>query len=318
MFGKKYGVILKKILAVLLLSIAVLTAQQVQAAFDDTYWGVRALGMGGAFTAVSNDANAPLYNVAGTAFTAQNEVTLMGSRLFAGMDGVDIGANYVGFVHPIDADYGTISFAWSSISTPGLRREDSFIVGYARLLNDIFSLDKDVVELSAGFNFKYLMQEVKFNATTEQDLQTYKGAMTGDIALLAMFSNGIGVGYSNKYLVPADSGFMEKDEVKNINVVGLSYYNDELPYIKIPYFTIALDVIFRDGENFIRAGMESYVFDRKLAIRLGGREEAFNIGFGYEFAFANETKLVIDYALELPMLVEESYGSHFFSLSFKF
>ena len=111
---------------------------------------------------------------------------------------------------------------------------------------------------------------------------------------------------------------METDEVKNINVVGLSYYNEELPYIKIPYFTIALDIIFRDNESSIRAGVESYVIDGKLALRLGGREEAFNIGFGYDFAFANEMNLVIDYAFELPMQVEESYGSHFFSLSFKF
>ena len=308
---------MKKILAVLLLTIVLVSAQQVQAAFDDTYWGVRALGMGGAFTAVANDANAPLYNVAGTAFTAQNEVTLMGSRLFAGLEGVEVASNYAGFVHPIDAKYGTISFAWSSISTPGLRREDTFNVGYARVLNDILRLDSEIVEFSAGLNVKYLMQEVKFGVN-EEELDTYKGAMTGDIGFLAMFSNGIGVGYTSKYVLPADIGFMEKDEVKNINVVGLSYYNDELPYIKIPYFTIALDVIFRDSESSIRAGVESYVLDKKLAIRLGGREEAFNIGFGYEFAFANETKLVIDYALELPMQVEESYGSHFFALSFKF
>ena len=308
---------MKKVLAVLLLTIVFFTAQKVQAAFDDTYWGVRALGMGGAFTAVSNDANAPLYNVAGTAFTAQNEVTLMGSRLFAGLEGVEVASNYAGFVHPIDAKYGTISFAWASISTPGLRREDTFNIGYARVLNDLIGLGTETVEFSAGLNIKYLMQEVKFGAD-QTDLQTYQGAMTGDIGLLAMFSNGIGVGFSSKNLYPADIGYMEKDEVKNINVLGLSYYNDELPYIKIPYFTIALDVIFRDGENSIRAGVESYVLDKKLAIRLGGREEAFNIGFGYEFAFANETKLVIDYALELPMQVEESYGSHFFSLSFKF
>ncbi len=307
---------MKKI-AALLLTIAFFTAQQVQAAFDDTYWGVRALGMGGAFTAVSNDANAPLYNVAGTAFVAQKEVTLMGSRLFAGLEGVEVGANYAGYVHPISARAGSISFAWSSISTPGLRREDTFNVGYARLLNDLVGLNSEVVEIAAGLNFKYLLQEVKFGVK-EEDLDTYKGAMTGDIGILAMFSNGIGIGYSSKYIVPADIGFMEKDEVKNINVLGLSYYNDELPYIKIPYFTIALDVIFRDNETFVRAGVESYVLDRKLAIRLGGREEAFNVGFGYEFSFANATKLVVDYAFELPIEVEDSYGSHFLSLSFKF
>ena len=308
---------MKKLLAVLLLTIVFFATQQVYAAFDDTYWGVRALGMGGAFTAVSNDANAPLYNVAGTAFAAQKEATLMGSRLFAGLDGVEIASNYAGYVHPISAQYGAISFAWSSISTPGLRREDTFSVGYARVLNDILRLNSEIVELSAGANLKYLMQEVKFDVSAS-DLNTYEGAMTGDIAVLAMFTNGIGLGFSSKYIVPADIGFMEKDEVKNTNVLGLSYYSDELPLVKIPYFTVALDVIFRDSETFIRAGVESYVLDRKLAIRLGGREEAFNMGFGYEFAFANETKLVVDYALEIPFEVEDSYGSHFFSLSFKF
>ena len=308
---------MKKVLVFLLLIIMVAINQQVQAAFVDTYWGVRALGMGGAYTAVANDSNAPLYNIAGTAFAAQKEVTLMGSRLFGGVDGIEIGANYLGYVHPISLEYGAVSFAWSSTSTPGLRREDTFNLGYARELNDIFNLDKELVEISAGLNLKYLMQEVKFDEE-DRDLSASKGAMTADIGILAMFSNGIGIGYSSKYLVPADIGFEEKDEVKNVNVIGLSYYNEQLPYIKIPYFTVAMDIIFRDDESTIRAGMESYVVDGKLAIRLGGRQEAFDIGFGYEFGFANETTLIIDYALELPFEVEESYGSHFIAVSFRF
>ena len=307
----------KSILLTLLFLITVAVSQKAQAAFVDTYWGVRALGMGGAFTAVANDANGPLYNIAGIGFAAHQEVTLMGSRLFSGIDGVEIGANYFGYVYPISPQYGAVSLAWSSTSTPGLRREDTFNIGYARVMNDIFRLDPEIIELSIGLNLKYLMQETKFDEE-DDDLKNNKGAMTGDIGVLANFSNGIGVGYSSKYIVPADIGYMEKDEVKNVNVLGLSYYNDELPYIKIPYFTIAMDIIFRDNENMIRAGVESYVLDKRLAVRLGGREEAFNIGFGYGFVFANEAQLIIDYALELPMQVEESYGSHFISLSFKF
>ena len=98
---------MKKILAVLLLTIVVMVSQKADAAFIDTYWGVRALGMGGAFTAVVNDANAPLYNIAGVATCAQKEVTLMGSRLFSGVDGIEVGANYLGFVYPFADIYGT-------------------------------------------------------------------------------------------------------------------------------------------------------------------------------------------------------------------
>ena len=49
---------MKKIIITLMLSM-VFASQVVYAAFEDTYWGVRALGMGGAYTAVVNDANAP-------------------------------------------------------------------------------------------------------------------------------------------------------------------------------------------------------------------------------------------------------------------
>ncbi len=311
MYGK-----MKKIVAILLLAIVVFCVKT-EAAFQDTYWGVRALGMGGAFAAVADDANTPLYNIAGIANMSQQEITLMGSRLFAGIEGVEIGANYLGYVRPIGEMYGAVSFAWSSLSTPGLRREDSFSLGYARGINDVICLDVETVSLSIGVNMKYLVQETKFDEE-DNDLSRSRGAFTADIGILAWFSNGIGIGYSSKYLVPADIGYEEKDEVKNVNVIGLSYFDEELPYIKIPYFTVATDVIFRDNEATIRVGLESCFFNKKLAIRLGGREEAYDIGFGYEFSFLNESKLSIDYAFEMPVKVEESYGSHFFSLSFKF
>ena len=308
---------MKKVLAVLLLTIMVVTAQKAQAAFEDTYWGVRALGMGGAFTAVVNDANAPLYNIAGIANCAQIEVTLMGSRLFTGLDGVEVSTNYLGAVYPISEEWGAVSFAWSSLGVPALTRYDTFNLGYARKLNDVTGIDSDIVNLSAGLNVKYLRQEHNFGEV-DDDISDSKGAVTGDIGLLATFENGLRVGFSSKYLLPADIGYEEKDEVSNMNVLGIGYFSELLPYVKIPTFTADLDIIFIDGETKFRLGVESYVLDNKLAIRLGGREEAFDIGFGYEFTFLNDSTLIVDYALELPFEIEESYGSHFIALSFRF
>ena len=307
---------MKKVVALLLALVALNV--NIEAAFVDTYWGVRALGMGGAFTSIADDANAPLYNIAGIANVSKREVTLMGSRLFTGLDGVEIGANYLGFIYPfVDDKWGALSFAWSSLGTPALARYDTFSVGYGRRLNDIFKINTDILNLSAGINLKYLMQEINFDET-DSDLSSDKGAITGDIGLLAQFTNGIKLGYSSKYITRPDIGYVEKDEVSNINVIGIGYYTDEIPYIKIPTFTADLDVIFIDGETKIRVGLESYVLNNTLAIRLGGREEAFNVGFGYEFSFVNESKLIIDYALEIPLEVEESYGSHFIAVSFRF
>jgi hypothetical protein len=309
---------LKKVLvAVLLLSISVITVQKAEAVFEDTYWGVRALGMGGAFTAVVNDSNAPLYNIAGIANCAQKEVTLMSSRLFAGLEGVEIAANYLGFEYPFSEKIGSFSFVWSSLSTPGLSRYDTFNIGYARRLNDAFNLNTEIVNLAAGLNLKYLRQEINFDEE-DADLSSSKGALTADIGILAQFKNGISLGFSSKYLTAPDVGFEEKDTVSNINVIGIAYYTDLLPYVKIPTFTVDLDVVFIDGEVKPRLGMESYVLNDKLAIRLGGREEAFDIGFGYEITFANESTLIVDYAFELPFEIEESYGSHFIAISFRF
>lgn len=308
---------MKKILAVLLLTIMVAVAQNVQAAFEDTYWGVRALGMGGAYTAVVNDANAPLYNIAGIANCAQKEVTLMGSRLFTGLDGVEISANYLGFVYPFADKIGSVSFAWSSLGVPGLARYDTFNVGYARQLNDAFKINTEVWNLSAGLNLKYLREEIKFDEE-DGDLSDSKGALTCDIGLMAQFTNGLRLGFSSKYLTGPDIGYVEEDKVSNMNVIGIGYYSDLLPYVKIPTFTADMDIIFIDGETKLRLGVESYVLDDKLGIRLGGRSEAFDIGFGYEFSFANESTLVIDYAFELPFEIEESYGSHFIAISFRF
>jgi len=65
-------------------------------------------------------------------------------------------------------------------------------------------------------------------------------------------------------------------------------------------------------------GAETYLINGNLALRLGGRKEACDFGFGYSFVFGNDTILTADYAFELPFEIEESYGSHFISLSFSF
>src|SRR6185436_19321357 len=74
---------MKRLLHLVVL-LAVATAP-LQAAFEDTGWGARPVGMGGAFTAISDDSNAPLYNPAGLVQVQWNEVSAMYSRLFSGL-----------------------------------------------------------------------------------------------------------------------------------------------------------------------------------------------------------------------------------------
>lgn len=308
---------IKKIFAISLL-ITVLGLVKAEASFESNYWGARPLAMGGAFTAVANDANAPLYNVAGIANLPRKEFTFMSSRLFTGVEGVDIGANYLSFVYPIfSPKYGAFSITWASVSATSVWREDIFNIGYARQVNDIFNLDTNIVNMSAGLNFKYLMQEANLDPE-DRDLPSSKGAPTVDAGVLAQFTNGISVGCSSKYITTPDVGFVSEYNVYNTNVLGVSYFSEMIPYLKIPFFTVAADAVFRNSETSLRFGFESYVVEGKLAVRAGAREEAYSFGFGFEHEFQNGTIIVFDYALEIPTQVQETLGSHFVGVSFRF
>src|SRR5438045_1286820 len=93
-----------------------------QAAFLDTGWGARPVGMGGAFTAIADDSNAPLYNPAGLVQIQWNEVSAMYSRLFSGLtlysgnattggDTVHLDQSYVAFVSRASR-YGSFGVSW--------------------------------------------------------------------------------------------------------------------------------------------------------------------------------------------------------------
>ncbi|MDR1195422.1 MAG: hypothetical protein LBL00_02990 [Endomicrobium sp.] len=306
---------MKKFIAILL-SIGVLGAGNAHALFNSTYWGVRPLGMGGAFTAVADDASAILYNIAGTAGIEKPEIVMTSAKLFTGLEGVDMGVDYIGIVYPISEEIGNVSLAWSLFGNTGLSREDTINIGYARSLNDLGIWDK--MDLSVGMILKYVRQEVNFGESEKGGGKEHRDGVTIDAGILARFPYGISVGFSKKYMTRPDIGFFSEDKIPDMNVIGLAYYNEQLPLIKIPKFTIAADYEMRTGDkDLLKIGAESKVIDGQLAIRLGGWSEMINIGAGYEIGFG-EAKVKIDYTFAFPIEIKENTGSHFLSLSFVF
>ena len=271
--------------------------------------------MGGAFTAVADDSNAPAYNIAGISELEKAEVTFMSAKVFSGLDGLDMSADYLAFVYPISKKVGSLSLGWTYFGDTGLRREDSVNLGYARELDDLIG-KLDWMSLMAGINLKYLRQEVRYKGDTLN-----KSAFAFDIGLLARFKYGISLGYSGRYFNRPDIGFKSEDRIKQTNVLGLSYYSEELPLLKIPYFTIALDYEMREGDNNLLMGAESRVIDGNLSLRLGGWKEQLNFGVGYGLDFGKEegkSRLMIDYTFGLPLEIQDSTGHHFVSLTFRF
>ncbi|MCB4791144.1 MAG: hypothetical protein LHV68_04575 [Elusimicrobia bacterium] len=311
-YFKKYMFFI--VFALCLLTHYTLSITPVFGAFKDSGWGVRPAGMGGAFVAVADDSNASLYNPGGIAQISKNEVTFMSSRLFTGLEGVDLGLNYLSYVHPLNKKYGSLSLTWSSLFSPGLYREDTGNFTYGRLIKK---------DLALGVNAKYLRKEYTLDVRTYNDpvfeSGSSKDAVTFDAGFLFFVpKTDIKIGLVSKNITKPDMGLKTQDVVESENTVGVSYYNAKLPFLKLPYFTFALDYVSRADVVDVRSGLETWLFDGRFAVRLGCRTSEISTGLGYEISLSSKYKLVIDYAFGLPLEIQESTGSHRIGVTMRF
>ncbi|MBI4346146.1 MAG: UPF0164 family protein [Elusimicrobia bacterium] len=87
--------------------------------FLDYGAGARALGMGGAFFSISDDASAPAFNPAGLAYVQRKEVSMMQATLFA-----QTKYNYIGYVHPKTSG-GTFAVSLNQLVSSGFEKVEA-------------------------------------------------------------------------------------------------------------------------------------------------------------------------------------------------
>jgi hypothetical protein len=123
--------------------------------------GPRAIGMGGAFVAVANDATALYWNTAGLSRLAKNQMIFLHTAWIA-----DINFDFVGGAFPL-GHFGAVGFSITSLTTNEMKVRtidepegtgERFSVGdiaigiaYAKNLTDRFSI---------GFQTKYIRQQI--------------------------------------------------------------------------------------------------------------------------------------------------------------
>lgn len=281
-----------------------------RSAFKDNGWGVRPLGMGGAFTAVADDSNAPLYNPAGVPRVGRLEATFMSAKLFAGLEAVEVGQNFFSYIYPLGGAFGDMAVEWASLYTPELYREDAFSLSYGR-----YAVRTQRLEVSFGANVKYLKHEYTLDRRTASDPvfagKTSAGAGSVDAgALLSWPEQGFSIGVAGKNLNTPDIGLKTEDKVPNENSIGFAYYCEKMKEPSLEYFTVALDVVSRAKTLDTRIGAETWFFDGAFAVRLGMQSTSVTAGLGYEFKTGGDTSLVIDYAFGWPLHIEDSIGTH--------
>jgi hypothetical protein len=126
--------------------------------------GARPLGMGGAFTAVANNADAPYWNPAGLGLVTSNEITTMQTKL-----STDADHYYISYVRP--ALGGSMGLSWVQVGLGNisqtskevdLRNEVKNLSVFSYFSNAyLFSYGKNLNDhLSVGLTAKYLTSDM--------------------------------------------------------------------------------------------------------------------------------------------------------------
>ena len=290
------------------------------AKFLSTNIGSKAVGMGGAFTALANDGSAMYWNPAGIGFNRLRNVYVNHSDWIA-----DITFDYFSLSIPLNKNrflgINVTSVTMGEMEVTRYGNEDTgetfsasdnaFGLTYALNLTDRFSI---------GFNGKYIQQTIANNHANglALDLGTLfdtpygfrlgtsisnfgpKMKMTGDDLLVA-----VDVDESIHGNNESVTGFLATDDfdLPLVLRVGIS---DDLNFGKIVRMTWALDTNSpNDNASYINAGMEIGLFDDLFKLRAGlnsllldDREREFSLGFGIKSPVFINQQFQINYSFE--------------------
>ncbi len=187
-----------------------------QAAFEDISIGARPLGMGGAFVAVADDANASAYNPAGLGYITNVTAGFTHVRMISNVVSYD----YVSIVAPLNK-FGSLGISFGMLS----EESDTYSEK-----NIAFSYSKRIADkVSLGSNFRMMGTSFDKDNNWVSDNPYFAGtsvsSFTLDIGILAKPSAGLSIGLSGENLIPADISISKSDEEKiPVNLrLGIAY-----------------------------------------------------------------------------------------------
>lgn len=268
------------------------------AAFDRISIGARPIGMGGAFTAVSDDGNAVYWNPAGLGKIKTRQLNAMHQDLFGlGL----INYDFIGYIKP-KMGKGTLGFSWIRFGTSN----DVEFMDYSENTY-IFSYGVPLpANMFAGVNIKYYYVNYDEKAT----------GFGADIGILREYMDGM-------VTIGAVCQDVNRPEIRWTTGV-----KDKLPinlrvgvaYMPVEPLTIAVDIDkLNHTEQYdspeLHVGSELWFYRKIIAIRMGyinqePGEWNFSTGVGFQY-----NKIRFDYAYRKHF---DMTDTHIFSLHINF
>ncbi len=327
----KYKLIKIVLAALIAVSTMSLNAGRYAGDFMQIGSGVRALGLGKAFTAVADDGSAIYWNAAGISQLKRIEVGLMRSFLYEGLAYYD----HLTYCQPLPNDV-TIGVNWTRLSIPEVPVfDEKHLIGTTidqRVTfpdlqltgkpDDTFTATDDLVQfafsrhirydLNLGWVFFELPIDVHFGGNVKyirRTIQDYTGTGTGfdlsilqrnylsewfDVRWLGELAIGLNFKDIGNTSISWDTVSRHSDEVVMNTDLGFSYLQ-YLPTLKSTLL-VATDTQYQTYGQAQRFGAE-FTYDEMVAFRLGYNEESFSTGMSVSFF-----DLHLDYALVTNVL----------------
>lgn len=300
----------------LLFFVYCLCAPPARAYFTPAGLGVRPAGMGGAYVAVADDANAVLFNPAGYAGLERIELNSMYSELYAGFNArlftgeLDrTGYGLLSAAVPVSADIGTLGLTWLRLNSL-IYAENTYALSYGRSLG--------FIPLDVGVSLKVLQWQVAENEFTRQAgyypySQFGKTGFTADVGVKTALGEKLTVAASVENAAPVDMGITRTEIVPLVARVGAAY-RLELGQAFIDQVLVAGQLDWRDdytGEVFTpRLGLETkhagmFAFRAGVALQ----DVSAGVGFIYEVP-KTPLGLQLDYAYTYPFQMAGTGGSY--------
>lgn len=252
--------------------------------------GARALGMGGGFTSIANDATTVFYNPAGLPYLQSQEFSFMYMRLFE-----ETTFNYGVWALPT-LDYGGLGISYARIGTENLLRRTDFLDGGK------FDFAESQFQLAYG---REIISNLALGASLKvirQNIDTYvDNGIGSDIGLFAHVYRNLNFSAVVRNVVQAQLRLKGNDEKLPVTAIA-GFGLREFKLAPGVMFAAALEAEKWEDRSLKFHGGGEVLIDGMYALRAGYDRDNLAFGGGLKFK-----RLAIDYAYKLMDDIEDSH-----------